>query len=901
MNRLAASESETYTEVIRNALAKPSGARFYRCALQVNPFEYVARHSSSTEFQTDEQYNDAIVEACKKSKVNVIAVTDHYRVKHSASLLEAARKAGIHALPGFEAVTKDGVHFLCIFDKNKQQETLERVIGDCGITKTSEKSPIGKLDATELLDEAKNWGALCIAAHVASKGGLLKVLKGQPGIKAWQHDNLLACAIPGMISDAPDGIRQILENKDDQYRRKREVAVINASDVSAPSALHEGKSFSQLKMSSVSTEGLRQAFLDPDSRVRLGEKADRRSGVELTAIAWEGGFLNGVSIHMNSELNTLIGGRGVGKSTIIESIRYAFNLDVTGDDAKKQHEQMIRDVLRAGTKISVSVLSHTPSEMGYVIERTVPNPPVVRDCAGKILPLLPSDIAANIAVFGQHEISELANSPRYLTRLLDQFIEERDGLPERKIELRSALRKSRMNIVNICNDRAHMMEQLEALPGLEEMQQRYQTSGLEDRLKEKSCMVREERVWSVLDERLNEYRALKEEIDGMLPVDTAFVEPAALKGLLNTESLSKIKEVLDELTRGLTISSEKISQSIQQADGQIKKILDQWKQRQSAVNERYEQALRNLQGAASDGAEFIEIRKKIEMLKPLDGKRRQIDRDYDENMKVRKNLIAEWKSLQAEEYRQIESAAKRVNKILQKRARVRVKMAGDRGELIKHVKELSGRTDAIEFCLSALDQLSLGELSVACQEGSDALKEKYGFTKAAASKLESAELDWKLKIEELMMLTQTEIELNISNRSQEEVWRETKGLSVGQRATAVLLLVLLESDSPLIIDQPEDDLDNRFISESVVPIMKSGKRARQFLVSTHNANIPVLGDSEQIIALDTVLEEGSTEMQAEVVEEKTGSIDEEKVREVVEEILEGGREAFETRRRKYGF
>jgi ABC-type Na+ transport system ATPase subunit NatA len=124
-------------------------------------------------------------------------------------------------------------------------------------------------------------------------------------------------------------------------------------------------------------------------------------------------------------------------------------------------------------------------------------------------------------------------------------------------------------------------------------------------------------------------------------------------------------------------------------------------------------------------------------------------------------------------------------------------------------------------------------------------------------------------------------------------------LSTGQKATAVLLLLLLESDAPLVVDQPEDDLDNRFITEGVVPIMRDEKRRRQFVFSTHNANIPVLGDAELILGLGAKGE--GKEGQAMILPEFMGSIDGQPVRELVEEILEGGKTAFEMRRLKYGF
>ena len=116
----------------------------------------------------------------------------------------------------------------------------------------------------------------------------------------------------------------------------------------------------------------------------------------------------------------------------------------------------------------------------------------------------------------------------------------------------------------------------------------------------------------------------------------------------------------------------------------------------------------------------------------------------------------------------------------------------------------------------------------------------------------------------------------------------------------MLLLLLLESDAPLIVDQPEDDLDNRFITEGIVPRIREEKRKRQFIFSTHNANIPVLGDAELILGLSASGEADGN--RARIAPEHMGSIDSPTVRALVEEVLEGGREAFETRRRKkYGF
>jgi len=100
----------TTSTVLNEALRLPDGARFYRSALQVNPFAYLGRHNKQTTFTNETDYNAAIVQKCRDLNIEIIAVTDHYQVKHSAGLVQAARTAGIFAFGGFEALTKDGVH-----------------------------------------------------------------------------------------------------------------------------------------------------------------------------------------------------------------------------------------------------------------------------------------------------------------------------------------------------------------------------------------------------------------------------------------------------------------------------------------------------------------------------------------------------------------------------------------------------------------------------------------------------------------------------------------------------------------------------------------------------------------------------------------------------------------------
>ena len=890
--------TRTLSERLNAALTLPNGARFYRCALQVNPFAYLARHNKQTTFQSEEEYNEAIVYACRETGIEVIGVTDHYRFDESKGLVKAARDAGLFAFSGFEAVTKDGVHFLCLFDPDKD-DRLERYIGECGVHDTKAASPTGSLDCTELLAKAKEWGSIFVAAHVAASGGLLRKLNGQPRANAWKSPHLLACALAGTISAAPDEIRPILQNKDVEHKRSRIVAVVNASDVNDPEDLKKGRASCFIKMSSVSVEALRQAFLDPESRIRFNSDPQPEQHAEFLAVTWEGGFLGDTSVHFNGNLNVLVGGRGTGKSTMIESMRYALGLEPLGEEARKAHEGVIRFVLRSGTKISLLVRSHKPSERCYTIERSVPNPPIVKDDAGEVLTLSPRDVMPDVEVFGQHEISELTKSREKMTLLLERFVDRDTTLSGRKSKLRLELERSRSRILEVRREMQALDERLAALPGLEETQNRFQEAGLEERLKEKSLLIREERVFASAGERLDPVRALHGELVGMLPLDAAFVSPRALEGLPNAEILAEIGGGLGTLSTKLKGAADELMKALAEADSTVAGTNARWDAKRKTAEETYEDLLRELHKSKIDGAEFIRLRKQIEELRPLKEKEESLRRDLASHDAHRRKLLSEWEDTKASEYREFQGAAKKVSRKLRDLVRAEVTMAGNREPLEQLLREVGGNLSAALDRLHALEQISLPDLAQRCREGKEALMKNYSFPAGSADRISQAGLDLFMRIEELDLPATTKIELNTAPDGDPPTWQTLEALSTGQKATAVLLLLLLESEVPLIVDQPEDDLDNRFITESVVPIMRQEKRRRQFLFSTHNANIPVLGDAELILGLAASGEDG--EGQARIATEHMGSIDSRPVRELVEEILEGGKDAFEMRRSKYGF
>ena len=117
-------------------------------------------------------------------------------------------------------------------------------------------------------------------------------------------------------------------------------------------------------------------------------------------------------------------------------------------------------------------------------------------------------------------------------------------------------------------------------------------------------------------------------------------------------------------------------------------------------------------------------------------------------------------------------------------------------------------------------------------------------------------------------------------------------LSMGERAIVLLKILLALDDKPLLIDQPEEHLDNRYIYSELMPAFRNAKTKRQIIIATHNANLVVNTDAEQII----VAEHANG-----VLSYTAGTLEDLSIRDKITTILEGGDKAFEKREQKYGY
>jgi hypothetical protein len=185
------------------ALQAFNGARFYKCALQVNPWAYLIDNGKQQGFASEAEYNAALVEALVEAEIEIIGITDHWRAHTSRTLMDAARARGILVLPGFEAASVEGVHILCLFEQDADLAYLDsmaqQLYGRPGVITDTRN---GTRTLADILESVKAWGGICIAAHMINDNGVLRHSDGEVRMGLWKLDSLLAGCIPGSLASA---------------------------------------------------------------------------------------------------------------------------------------------------------------------------------------------------------------------------------------------------------------------------------------------------------------------------------------------------------------------------------------------------------------------------------------------------------------------------------------------------------------------------------------------------------------------------------------------------------------------------------------------------------------------------------------------------------------------------
>jgi DNA repair ATPase RecN len=913
-------------------------------------------------------------QAHETAELSMIAITNHNDTSWIDPLRQAAQELygdEFVVLPGLEIGADGGlnsIHVLAIFPEDTPVETLERLLDD-----DLDLPPDARFDSancvmpaarsfSDVVKAISSRGGLAIAAHVFSSSDSLldsKSNQGQSRRKQFLDPNLLGLDLASYSLEQLKGKQsnwgyQLILNQhnDLTYRRPRPIGLLNNSD--ARRLEDGGLRYTYLKCEKPGYEALRQALLDPHARLRLQAKPPHQVRYwlkKLSVSSQSTGFLQGIEIEFNPNLNCLIGGRGTGKSAIIELMRYLWEQEPLRPDDKRRSFIDVFLPETTGAVLEVMDTRTQPATQYRVRRRGRGESKVERAEGAMWLPtqLQPRDLF-RLDIYGQKEVLYTSEDVRSQLDLLDRLIgEPMNQLKRDRDAVLVDLRRNREELIALNQRLEQLAERLAQKPKIEEQLRQYQQSGLGDKAQIKRLYDRELQAWDIAAQQLATALKTADEAQTRWLLDLNYLSDDELAVLPNRDKLQALRVRLMDVNTRLSQETDTLQKLFDAAREDVAKTRQAWEQRRAAFEVGYQSALAQLPGLTPDTITRLE-RERLQ-LEMVEREQAKLQADIRALLGKRRTLLAKLLVVGDKQYAARTDKASKMTERLG-RVKVEVKRGGD---LAWIVEELRGYLSGTQFrgddyqllakassptplpLLAAIEEADtdtpaslrvyqdwLPQLpqTTLLADSADRLKQFSQITDGKKLSRLAGRLgfDQRLELDEWLIPDQVTISLNIARATErgsgQENWRALgqrlgEGVSVGQGCTAILSIILLESEQPLIIDQPEDDLDNRFIYDEVVQVLRRERDHRQVIIATHNANIPVAGDAELVIALDTQEQAVNDRVDVRCKVAANGFIDkadldysDEQMRSMrwhISQILEGGKTAFELRRQKYGF
>lgn len=878
------------------------GARFYKCALQVNPFAYAKRHGKDPGAPDEATYNTAMARACIGAGVSVVALANHGDVDESESLRKILRANGITVFPGFEIASAEKIHMVCFFPEDTELAVLNGYLGAASggnypNIKDDPSYPSG-LVCLDIAAKIEGDRGVWYAPHMDGKDGILE--KKNRGV--WKSPHFMAGYLTEDIKDVDSGIRDIIENNDPQYERDRRIAVINANDVYNPAHLDKPRSVCWIKMAMRTVDSVRQAFFDHESRVSLGEPP-KPDFSHIQSIQWNGGgFFQNNAVKFSPHLNAVIGGRGTGKSSFLESIRHALTITPVGDEAKRLSEDIVRNNL-ADSQVTVRVWSHTQKEC-YDISRRYGEQACVK-VNGEISSLRMSDILPGVDVLGQNEILEISSDEQKVRGLLERFLPSGAGFAEKSQQISDDLKANRVQLLQLEDELEAIKLKTSGEESLIEQLNKLKTVGIEEKAEKWSRVLEERRLCENLSVVEGDIRRWLAELDDI--ADSLPTLPDALDKFPNAGILAEIRQQFVNCINSATSGRDAMLQSVESLSTEFarqRKLLEEnWSKLQDEMDVFASQM--PAQNGASGGDIIGQYRRLCARIDDVNRAKEEGRKKKDALEKIRaqrKNLLEDYRQHHFSRFVALRATAKKLNEedlkgtmhIGIERMRIREKL---RDFITLNAKGVGasgmqwlGKTEEVDTVAMA------GRIRASDADGFLQLFPDSPPTRGIAEKIVKMSRADAYELEEVAIDDRVVVSLNLAGAGTPPDFRPLDKLSTGQKCTAILELFLLDRQYPLVLDQPEDHLDNAFITEHVAARIREKKHRCQLILSTHNANIPVFGDAELIAVLET-----NENRQASIRDECLGSIDKPAVKDRVALILDGGEKAFKIRKEKYGY
>lgn len=909
------------------------GARWFRADLHIHTLDdalgnatwkapaEVKEPLNPRAMETREAYVRAFLQAAIKAGIEVVALTPHSaHVPGDATTSvvwdivtawqSAADDDGIPfrdklyaVFPGFEPSVADGgggIHLIFLFDpeigKDRYLKAFTVITGGQNVWHNGSHQTCTKdaAQAFEALRELKRregdgWDWLCFAPHAFSDKGLIYSLKSSMG-KYFPHEAVAALELKD--NDLPeDAVRRhpdYLQGHLERYSQP----LVHSSDayclsnaapgdictVDSPKKRGIGYRYTFIKLASPRIESLRQAFLSRDSRVRVAYAKDGKGALVLSAVspkpfdatrpwlrsvtikdgtAFFGGKGRQQKLCFSPDLTCVIGGRMTGKSTLLDGLRTYCSLQLPTDTS------LAEDVAaRAGI-----FLSGTPT--------------IDIDICGPAASTLSNCERWPAKFFTQRELQRIAKDRSNVRRILFHLAPEgAESLLKQAEDLGKLDARLKQLAGDIATARENEEEKEQALKTAQDAKtamEQFRDAGADLLTAAQADQGRQRTFQTVVEKlRLSASQTAKQAEALELPkIDSLGGDTKARLESLRTKiakigpAIEQVTLLLNEIGTDATALADAIEAECRRIRTDVQKSLVEKGRKADDLNQ-------------------------FDALSELAANYEAARQQYEQAHLALTDAESQFSSTETERSTLLETHRQALERIMKSvntsitSIRVSLARAAVQSPLDMWIRGLK-ETGLTRWWN---DHPNVADPHLLYQKLVDDRLGELGMSSTVATRFkEVMTLDRRYLLRSLRAEDDCRIEATVGN---DGAFRPIARLSGGKQISVVLSLLLESSDtSPLVIDQPEDELDKAFLADTLLPILRRLKGRRQIIFATHDANIVVNGDADQVILLEATAEQGEVRAQ--------GTIDHPDIRDAILRILDGGQEAFDMRKKKYGY
>lgn len=860
--------------------------------------------------------------------IDCVAVTDHNSGAWIDPLKQALRELEseshpdfrpLYLFPGVEITVQGNLHILAIFGTDKTTSDIDSLLGAVRYRATKGKSDgCSECSAIEVIEEVAKSGGLAIPAHVDQANGLFTICSGNTLEQILENKNLFAMEVTRLPIAKP----QIYVNKNLNW------AEVLGTDSHHPTGTagqrYPGSHFTWVKMSKPSYDGLRLALIDGALSLKRSDQFAGDPNIH-GQLAIEGIVINDAkylgrgksfSCQLNPWLNTIIGGRGTGKSTSLELLRIALKRkDEIPKSLEKEftkYSQTSSDRMDEGLLTDSTVITVGFRKDGGRFQITWSNADnkyaIKEETAPGVWSFSEGDIAQRfpIRIYSQKQIFELAKQPHALLQVVDdassvnhhEWRLEWDELVSRYLSIRAQEREVQSGL----QEESIIKGQLEDVKRKLEV---FEKAGHADVLKayqlrqnQSKAIDTWEKMWEETAEKVRNVSG------GLLPPE--------LDSIHFDVNNSDDKALLDA-TANIRITFENFQSELSLIAQRIDDVKGEWSQARSnleiskkiaTANQEYTDLLGQLTaaGAGDPSAYGALVKQKQGLEEKLNGfnKKRESLAQHKKNAEECLTKIHEHRAKITTLRKNFLKETLAGNLYVQ----INVIPFGNKVTVEEEFRKLIDRSNGgFDRDIGLIDG-DEGLLAILGQSPNKSMEEKIAALKSSLIAIHANDLvtvaaakDRRF-VSHIQGLTPEQIDriqcwfpddsLDVRYSLKDgESFKPVEQGSPGQKTAALLAFILSYGYEPLVLDQPEDDLDNHLIYDLIVTQLRRIKQKRQVLVVTHNANIVVNGDAENVVVLD--VRSGQTR----IVEQ--GGLQELSIREEICRVMEGGKEAFDQR------